>query len=66
MSESESESQSALVLELVMVSLRASDLTWARRLALGLGPGVTVVAPPALVEAVRAEARDALAAYPGA
>lgn len=48
-----------------LVSLRASDLTWARRLALGLGPEVTVVAPPELVEAVRAEARDALAAYPG-
>ena len=47
-----------------LVSLRASDLTWARRLVLGLGPEVTVVAPPDLVAAVRAEARDALAAYP--
>jgi proteasome accessory factor C len=47
-----------------LVSLRASDLTWARRLVLRLGPEVTVVAPPDLVAAVRAEARDALAAYP--
>jgi proteasome accessory factor C len=46
-----------------LVSLRASDLAWARRLVLGLGPDVTVVAPPALVEQVRAEARAALARY---
>ena len=46
-----------------LVSLRASDLAWARRLVLGLGPEVTVVGPPALVEAVGAEARRALAAY---
>jgi proteasome accessory factor C len=46
-----------------LVSLRASDLLWARRLVLGLGPGVTVVAPAALAEAVRAEARSALASY---
>jgi proteasome accessory factor C len=47
-----------------LVSLRASDLTWARRLALSLGPDVSVVAPAELVEAVRDEARQALAAYP--
>jgi proteasome accessory factor C len=46
-----------------LVSLRASDLAWARRLVLGLGPEVTVVSPPALLEAVRAEARAALQAY---
>jgi proteasome accessory factor C len=45
------------------VSLRASDLRWARRFVLGLGPGVSVVSPPALVEAVRGEARAALSAY---
>jgi proteasome accessory factor C len=45
------------------VSLRASDLGWARRLVLGLGPGVEVVAPGELADAIGAEARDALAAY---
>jgi proteasome accessory factor C len=46
-----------------LVSLRASDLVWARRLVLGLGPEVEVVAPPELREAVGADARAALAAY---
>ena len=46
-----------------LVSLRASDLAWARRLVLGLGSEVAVVSPPELVEAVRAEARAALDAY---
>jgi proteasome accessory factor C len=46
-----------------LVSLRASDLAWARRLVLGLGPDVTVVAPPELAEAVRSEARTAWDAY---
>jgi len=46
-----------------LVSLRASDLDWARRMVLGLGPGVTVIAPQALVESVRVEAGQALAAY---
>jgi len=46
-----------------LVSLRASDLTWARRLVLGLGPDVQVVAPASLANEVRAEARRALAAY---
>lgn len=45
------------------VSLRASDLDWARRFVLGLGAEVTVVSPPALADAVAAEARSALAAY---
>jgi proteasome accessory factor C len=46
-----------------LVSLRAADLGWARRLVLGLGPDVTVVSPPALAEAVRDQAQVALAAY---
>lgn len=46
-----------------LVSLRASDLAWARRLAMGLGAGVEVVGPPELVGQVRAEAQAALAAY---
>ncbi|GAA3511605.1 helix-turn-helix transcriptional regulator [Actinocatenispora rupis] len=45
------------------VSLRASDLSWARRLVLGLGPDVEVVGPPELVSAVAEDARAALAAY---
>jgi proteasome accessory factor C len=46
-----------------LVSLRVTDLDWARRLVLRLGPDVTVVAPVALAEAVRAEAAAALEAY---
>lgn len=46
-----------------LVSMRASDLHWARRLVLGLGPDVQVVAPPSLAHDVRAEARRALDAY---
>ena len=46
-----------------LVALRASDLAWARRLVLGLGPRVTVVAPAALVDAVHQEAHAALDAY---
>ena len=46
-----------------LVSLRASDLAWARRLVLGLGTDVTVLDPPELVEAVRREATEALRAY---
>lgn len=46
-----------------LVSLRASDLAWAKRLVLRLAPDVTVVAPPALADAVRAEAGAALEAY---
>jgi proteasome accessory factor C len=46
-----------------LVSLRASDLAWARRLVLSLGPEVTVLDPPELVEDVRYEASRALAAY---
>ena len=46
-----------------LVSLRAADLGWARRLVLGLGPHVTVVSPPELVAVVGGEARAALDAY---
>jgi proteasome accessory factor C len=49
-----------------VVSLRASDLRWARRLVLGLGPEVSVVGPPELAAAVGTEARAALAAYEAA
>ncbi|HLL68706.1 MAG TPA: WYL domain-containing protein [Micromonosporaceae bacterium] len=49
-----------------LVSLRASDLAWARRLVLGLGADVVVVAPPELVADVGNEARAALAAYAAA
>jgi proteasome accessory factor C len=48
-----------------LVSLRASDLAWARRLVLGLGPDVSVIGPPELGAAVAAEAAAALAAYSG-
>src|SRR5688572_11609029 len=46
-----------------LVSLRVADLGWARRLVLGLGPDVTVVAPVDLVAVVGGEARAALDAY---
>jgi proteasome accessory factor C len=46
-----------------LVSLRATDLGWARRLVLGLGPEVTVVAPPELADQVRDQAGAALTAY---
>ncbi|WBB81101.1 YafY family protein [Micromonospora sp. WMMD882] len=46
-----------------LVSLRVTDLGWARRFVLGLGPDVTVLAPAELVEQVRAQAVAALDAY---
>jgi proteasome accessory factor C len=46
-----------------LVSLRVTDLGWARRFLLGLGPEVTVVAPAELVERVRDQAAAALDAY---
>jgi proteasome accessory factor C len=46
-----------------LVSLRASDLGWARRLVLSLGEEAEVVAPAQLATEVRAEAIAALAAY---
>lgn len=49
--------------ELWSVTLRVSDLAWARRLVLGLGSSVVVLDPPELVEAVREETNRALDAY---
>jgi proteasome accessory factor C len=46
-----------------LVSLRVTDLAWARRFVLGLGPDVTVVSPPELVEQVRTQVTAALDAY---
>ncbi|MGW4460713.1 helix-turn-helix transcriptional regulator [Micromonospora sp. NBC_01796] len=46
-----------------LVSLRVTDLEWARRFVLGLGPEVTVVSPVDLVEQVRDSAAAALDAY---
>jgi len=46
-----------------LVSLRASDLSWARRVVLGLGSEVSVVSPPELLGAVRSEAQAALRSY---
>jgi len=47
----------------VLVSLRAADPSWVRRLVLGLGEAAEVLAPEELAAQVRAEARTALAAY---
>lgn len=46
-----------------LVSLRVSDLNWARRLVLGLGPDAVVVAPAQLAERVRGHAVAALETY---
>ncbi|WP_025617642.1 helix-turn-helix transcriptional regulator [Salinispora cortesiana] len=46
-----------------LVSLRVTDLGWARRFVLGLGPEVTVVAPAELAAQVHAAATAALEAY---
>jgi proteasome accessory factor C len=46
-----------------VVSMRASQLSWARRLVLGLGPDAEVLGPDELRDEVRCEARAALAAY---
>ena len=40
--------------------MRVTDLGWAQRLLLGLGPDVTVVGPPELVDRIRAQATAAL------
>jgi proteasome accessory factor C len=45
------------------VTMRVTDLGWAQRFLLGLGPDVTVVGPPELVERIRALATTALDAY---
>ncbi|MEU7824367.1 YafY family protein [Catellatospora sp. NPDC049111] len=46
-----------------LVSLRVNDMDWARRLVLGLGPQVVVVAPAELADSIRDSALQALAAY---
>jgi proteasome accessory factor C len=45
------------------VTMRVTDLGWAQRLLLGLGPDVTVVGPPELVDRIRAQATAALDRY---
>jgi proteasome accessory factor C len=45
------------------VTLRVADTSWVRRLVFGLGPAAEVVGPSWFAESVRAEAREALAAY---
>ncbi len=47
----------------LVARLRTPDLRWVRRLVLRLGAAARVVAPPELAEAVRNDARQALAAY---
>jgi proteasome accessory factor C len=46
-----------------VVTMRVTDLGWAQRLLLGLGPDVTVVGPAELVERIRAQAVTALDQY---
>ncbi|MDG4766219.1 YafY family protein [Solwaraspora sp. WMMD406] len=46
-----------------LVTMRVTDLAWARRFVLGLGSEVTVVAPAELVAQVHAAATAALQAY---
>jgi proteasome accessory factor C len=46
-----------------LVTMRVTDLGWAQRLLLGLGPDVTVVGPPELVDRIRAQAATALDQY---
>jgi proteasome accessory factor C len=48
-----------------LVTMRVTDLGWAQRLLIGLGPDVTVVAPAELVERIRAQAAAALDQYAG-
>ncbi|MET0425188.1 MAG: YafY family protein [Actinoplanes sp.] len=46
-----------------MVTMRVTDLGWAQRLLLGLGPDVTVLGPPELLERIRVQATAALDQY---
>ena len=43
--------------------MRVTDLGWAQRLLLGVGPDVTVIGPPELVERIRDQATAALDQY---
>ncbi len=47
----------------LVVRMRVGDPRWARRLALRLGASGRIIAPAALAEQVRDDARQALAAY---
>ncbi len=49
----------------LVVRLRTPDTAWVRRLALRLGAAGRVLSPPELAAQVRADAREALAAYGG-
>ncbi|HEX5198990.1 helix-turn-helix transcriptional regulator [Paractinoplanes rhizophilus] len=46
-----------------VVTMRITDLGWAQRLLLGLGPDVTVIGPPELLERIRQQATAALDQY---
>jgi len=46
-----------------IVTMRITDLGWAQRLLMGLGPDVTVVGPPELLERIREQATAALDQY---
>lgn len=46
-----------------VVDMRVTDLGWAQRLLLGLGPDVTVAGPPELVDRIREQAAKALDQY---
>ncbi|MEV8503294.1 YafY family protein [Actinoplanes sp. NPDC051475] len=46
-----------------VVTMRVTDLGWAQRFLLGVGPDVTVVGPVALVDQIRAQAAAALDQY---
>lgn len=46
-----------------VVTMRVTDLGWAQRLLLGLGPDVTVLGPPELLRRIREQAAAALDQY---
>ena len=46
-----------------LVTMRVTDLGWAQRLLIGVGPDVTVIGPPELVERIRDQATAALDQY---
>nr|WP_221379356.1 YafY family protein [Actinoplanes polyasparticus] len=46
-----------------VVTMRVTDLGWAQRLLLGLGPDVTVLGPPELLDRIREQATAALDQY---
>ena len=47
----------------LIVTLRTGSTAWVRRLALSLGAGSQILSPASLADAVREDARLALAAY---